>query len=67
MHDVLCNNAVWEDGTPVSNWQASQILKDILKAEGHWVRMIPWKYMTFLFGGWKVKRKSGWFWARRKS
>ena len=63
MHDVLCNNAVWNDGTRVSNWQASQVLKDILKQEGYKIRQYTWRWATFLAGGWKIKRKNGWFWS----
>jgi hypothetical protein len=61
MHDVLCNNATWTDGTPVSNWQASQVLKDILKQEGYKFRQYTWRWATFLGGGWKIKALNGWF------
>jgi hypothetical protein len=63
IHDVLCNNACWNDGTPISNWQASQVLKDILREEGYRFRQYTWRWATFLLGGWKIKRKNGWFWS----
>jgi hypothetical protein len=66
-HDVLIINAVWEDLTPVSNWQASMILRDILKAEGHHVRKRTWFVMTFLFGGANLKKKNGWFFSWKKA
>ena len=63
-HDVLCNECAWHDGTPLSNWQCSQVLKDILKEEGHTFRQYTWRWATFLLGGWKVKALNGWFAAR---
>jgi hypothetical protein len=63
MHDILINNAVWEDGSPVSNWQASKVLKDILKAEGHGIRARTWFVFTFLLGGANLKKKNGWFFS----
>lgn len=56
VHDVLCDRGTWDDGTPCTNWQASTILSDILKAEGRKYRAIYWKYMTFLFGGGKCRQ-----------
>ena len=67
MHDVLCDNACWEDGSPLSNWQASWVLRDILSAEGYSVRKFTWFYMTFLFGGRKVKKRNGWFSSWKRS
>ena len=60
-HDELCSDAAWSDGTPCSNWQASMVLKDILDEEGYDLRKYTWKWATFLFGGWKIKRRVGWF------
>jgi hypothetical protein len=65
IHDVLCDNAVFEDGTRVSNWQASCVLKDILKSEGYWIRKYSWFVVTFLLGGRKIKKKNGWFFSWR--
>jgi hypothetical protein len=60
-HDVLCRYAIWDDGTPVSNWQASRVLRDILSAEGRSVRKRTWFWFTFLLGGNKIKRENSWF------
>ncbi len=58
VHDQLCDFGYFNDGSPCTNWQASTILGDILKAEGRWFRSRSWKYATFLFGGGKA-RKNG--------
>ena len=55
VHDELCLIGMWADGTKVSNWQASMVLRDILKAEGHSFRARTWTWATFIFGGWKLK------------
>lgn len=60
-HDVLCEFAVWDDGSSVSNWQASRVLSDILKEECYRWRKYTWFAATFLFGGWKIKRENSWF------
>lgn len=60
VHDVLCSRKTWDDGTKVTNWQASKVLSDILKAEGYKLRTRTWKWATFLLGGWGIKRKNGW-------
>lgn len=56
VHDKLCDTGVWADGTPCSNWQASMVLKDILKAEGHWLRDSWWMISTWLFRAAKTRR-----------
>ena len=61
VHDKLCKTAVFEDGSPCTNWQASMILSDILKSEGRWVRAQTWKYSTFVFGGEEIKKANGWW------
>lgn len=58
VHDVLCEYGVWDDGTPCNNWQASQVLADILKSEGRYIRRHTWFWATWLFGGGKA-RKNG--------
>ena len=60
VHDKLCEDACWADGESCTNWQASQVLSDILDEEGYEMRKWTWKYATFLFGGWKIKRRVGW-------
>ena len=64
VHDVMCDTGKWDDGTPCTNWQASQVLHDILKSEGRWIRCLTWKWATFLFGG-SAARKNGMFRLRR--
>lgn len=61
VHDKLCERCTWDDGTPVSNWQASRVASDILKVEKRHFRRFTWKYFTFVLGGWKIKRRNGWF------
>ena len=56
VHDVLCDRGTWDDGSAVTNWQASQVLQDILRSEGRWLRSKYWFWFTYLFGGKKLKR-----------
>ena len=51
VHDELCLIGHWADGTPVKNWQASMVLRDILKDEGYGFRARTWTWATFFFGG----------------
>ena len=37
VHDQLCADTVWEDGTPCTPWQAATVLGDILRSEGYWL------------------------------
>lgn len=55
VHDVLCDSGTFEDGTKCTNWQASMILKDILREEGRWIRDHWWFLATWLFGGGKAR------------
>lgn len=59
-HDNLCDCWMFADRTPCTAWQASQVLSDILEAEGKSFRKYSWKWATFLLGSWKIKRKVGW-------
>lgn len=59
-HDVICRYGKFEDGTMCNNWQASSVLRDILKVEGRYVRENTWFVMTWLFGG-EQARKNGMF------
>lgn len=54
-HDRLCDTGVFEDGTPCNNWQASQIISDILKSEGYWFRSKTWLWTTWALGGGKAR------------
>ncbi len=55
VHDVLCERGTWEDGTKLSNWQASTVLFDIMTDEGRWLRNHWWFLATWLFGGGKAR------------
>lgn len=59
VHDVICRYGKWNDGTRITNWQASMVLHDIMRDEGWagwWSRL--WRAMTFLIGG-GAARKNG--------
>ena len=60
IHDQICNKPFFQDGTPITAWQAATILSDILKSEGRWFRARTWRYSTFAFGCVKT-RKNGWW------
>ena len=57
-HDRLCDTGKFEDGSLCTNWQASQIISDILKSEGYWFRSKTWLWATWLLGG-DQARKNG--------
>jgi hypothetical protein len=60
-HDVLCDRGKWDDGTPLTNWQCSNVLCDVMaKEQYNYFRCKGWKYATFLGGGGKA-RKNGMF------
>ena len=59
VHDRLCLDMKWSDGTPATRWQGSRVLSDILKDEGRWFRSLTWKYATYLPKIWKNIK--GWF------
>jgi hypothetical protein len=58
-HDQLCADGVWADGSDVTPMQAAQVLSDILKEEGRWIRAQTWKYTTLLFGCHKARKDLG--------
>ncbi len=60
VHDKICDTGMWEDRTPISNWQASQVLQDILKSEGRYIRAKTWFWMTWLNGGGKARENGMW-------
>jgi hypothetical protein len=55
-HDVLCLRMTWDDASPVTNWQASMVLHDIMRKEGRKGRSIVWKWGTVVF-----RPASNWF------
>lgn len=50
VHDQLCADGTWYDGSDVTPWQAATVLKDILKEEGFWFRQYTWWVFTYMFG-----------------
>jgi hypothetical protein len=73
VHDWLCGGndywsngpespvGEWDDGTAVTNWQASHVYTDLLKAHGIGPRRFVRFWATFLFGGQRIKQKNGWW------
>lgn len=57
VHDKLCEDMAWTDGSPASRWQGSRVCSDILKAEGYWMRAFTWKYATMLPKAWGQVKK----------
>ena len=51
VHDHICRYGMWDDGSQITNWQASTVLCDILWSEGRWCRAFYWWPTTWLFGG----------------
>lgn len=49
-HDVLKRDKKFTDGSECSNWKASVILRDILKADGRYVRAECWFIGTLVWG-----------------
>lgn len=60
VHDKLCKTGLFDDGTKCNNKQCSQILSDILKSEGRWLRARYWFTFTYLFGGGKARENGMW-------
>ncbi len=63
-HDEFCIDPYWDDGTPITNWEASREYRKILKRYGHKIRGWVRHYGTFLLGGWRVKKQVGWIFNR---
>lgn len=59
VHDKLCTTWKWDDGTSVTNWQASTVLHDILRSEGRWFRCWSWRLATWLTGYLWMWRRHG--------
>lgn len=55
VHDQVCDTGRWDDGSKVSNWQASQVLQDILTEEGRVTQGMRWFWATWLRGGGKAR------------
>lgn len=48
VHDALHRIGHWSDGTPVTIWQATMVLHDILATEGHTIRAFTWPLGTYI-------------------
>ena len=57
-HDELKASGVFADGSECTNWQASMVAGDILKASGRWIRRYSWLLSTWIFG--EVKASFTW-------
>ena len=55
IHDELCLRGKWDDGTPLCNRECSQVLQDVLKAEGRYWQSKWWFWATLAFGGGKAR------------
>ena len=55
VHDKACKTGKFDDGTRMTNWQASMIAYDILKEEKRWFRKYTWFVGTFVGGGGKAR------------
>lgn len=55
IHDEMCRNGCFFDGAPCTNWQASTVLSDVLKRDGHWFRATTWFIATLALGGGKAR------------
>ena len=55
VHDMICDTGLWDDGTKITNWQASMVLSDILHEEGRYFRSFYWFWATWMFGGDKAR------------
>lgn len=51
IHDSLCGRGTWDDGTPCTGFQRSQVLHDILLEEKRWIRAKRWRFWT---GAWEL-------------
>lgn len=50
VHDKAKERKTWDDGTELTNWQASYIIHDILESEGRWWRAQGWGFWTWVWG-----------------
>jgi len=65
-HDEFCIDPFWDDGTPITNWQASREYRKILKRYGYSMRGCVRHYATFIFGGGRIKKQVGWLRSRHE-
>ncbi len=55
VHDQICNEGMWDDGTLIDNWTASTVAGDILWVDGWRLLSVPVWWATYLFGGGKAR------------
>lgn len=71
IHDAICDNPKWDDGTPINAKQAATVIKEILREEAtRYLRKLDSVFtylqsyyipgLTFLFGC-KRARENGWW------
>mgnify|MGYP000630768381 CR=1 FL=1 len=60
IHDKLCEDGTWADGTPCNNFQASTVLGIILAKEKRYLRSIYWWWATWLVGGGQARKNGMW-------
>jgi hypothetical protein len=63
VHDKLCDDGCWSDGTPINNWEASTVLADILDKEGRIFRARYWWAATWIAGCHKAQKVGRWPWS----
>jgi len=60
VHDELCLQGKWDDGSPVFALQAARVISDILWSEERWFRAVYWAIGTLLLGCAKAKENGWW-------
>jgi hypothetical protein len=50
VHDWICDTWKWDDETPITKWQASVVLYDLLMDEGRWFKAYTWFIAVLFFG-----------------
>ena|SRR3990167_10953634 len=50
LHDKLTKDKKWADGTPCTNWQASNVARDVLILEKRYFRAHTWFVATLCYG-----------------
>jgi len=70
VHDWICGNYLdegpkpvggqFDDGTPMTNWQASHIFADILREEGYMILPYTRFWATWIIGGGKARENGMW-------
>ena len=70
VHDKVCERPEFDDGTPITAWQAARIISDLLAWESKIIkgpkkylrrtRSLTWFWATFFFGC-RRARRNGWF------